>query len=103
MRVSRLFPLKAGSIILRDVRAWHGGTPNVSQFVRCMPNVEFLAPWYREPVVRSLPLALYDRLEPVAKYRCRYLVEQPGSPLRLGYRREFGGTPENSRSRPKVR
>jgi len=103
MRVSRLFPLKAGSIILRDVRAWHGGTPNVSQFVRCMPNVEFLAPWYREPVVRSLPLALYDRLEPVAKYRCRYIVEQPGSPLRLGYRREFGGTPENSRSRPKVR
>jgi ectoine hydroxylase-related dioxygenase (phytanoyl-CoA dioxygenase family) len=99
MRSSRLYPLSAGSVILRDVRAWHGGTPNVSDEVRAMPNVEFFAPWYREPLVRSLPLALYRGLGPEAQRRCRYIVERKGTPLKLGYRRHLGGTPENSRSR----
>lgn len=100
MKASRVYPAPAGSVILRDVRAWHGGTPNVSEEVRAIPNVEFFAPWYREPFVKSLPRALFHTLPSDVQSRCRFIVEDVDVPLRLGYRKSLGGTPENSRSRP---
>jgi hypothetical protein len=37
-------------------RCWHGGTPNLSREVRAMPNVEYMAPWFRsEALIRSMP------------------------------------------------
>lgn len=56
---------KAGSALIRDVRAWHGGSPNLlpvppeesaigcecmgkeAGYARPMLNVEFTAPWFR--------------------------------------------------------
>eukprot|EP01052_Picozoa_sp_SAG31_P080555 SAG31_NODE_40361_length_281_cov_0.846154_1_plen_89_part_10 len=35
----------AGSVVMRNVLCWHGGTPNLSDEVRALPNAEFLAPW----------------------------------------------------------
>lgn len=35
----RLFPLQKGACVLRDVRVWHAGTPNVSNDTRFMPGV----------------------------------------------------------------
>jgi ectoine hydroxylase-related dioxygenase (phytanoyl-CoA dioxygenase family) len=32
---------KAGSVVLRDLRTWHGGSPNESSTPRYMPNVEY--------------------------------------------------------------
>ena len=47
MKLSTVCPAPAGSVLIRDTRAWHGGTPNLSDHVRAMPNAEFHAPWYR--------------------------------------------------------
>ena len=47
MKRSTVCPVAAGSAIIRDPRAWHGGTPNLSNETRCMPNVEYYASWYR--------------------------------------------------------
>ena len=32
-----------GSVLIRDPRAWHGGTPNLSNEVRAIPSAEFYA------------------------------------------------------------
>ncbi|CAE8627771.1 unnamed protein product [Polarella glacialis] len=45
-RNSKLFPLPAGAAILRDLRVWHGGTPNLTPETRFLPNVELLSPKY---------------------------------------------------------
>jgi hypothetical protein len=75
MRLSTVCPLPAGSAIFRDVRCWHGGTPNLSREVRGMPNVEYFAPWFRsEAVVRSMSYERWRALSPHAQRICRYVV-----------------------------
>ncbi|NDC79229.1 MAG: hypothetical protein EBZ67_15365, partial [Chitinophagia bacterium] len=54
MRLSTVCPAPAGAVMIRDVRAWHGGTPNISDAVRSIPNLEFYAPWFREPIVPGI-------------------------------------------------
>merc|ERR1712176_1665669 len=43
--LSTMQPATAGTAMIRDVRAWHGGTPNLSPRDRPLPNVEFFAPF----------------------------------------------------------
>ncbi len=74
MRLSAVCPAPAGSVQIRDVRAWHGGTPNVSDEVRSIPNVEFNAPWFRELVYPCLPYADHQRLSEHAKRLTRFHV-----------------------------
>ena len=79
MRYSTICPLPAGSAIIRDARCWHGGTPNLSRQVRAMPNVEFMAPWFRsEALVRSMPYERWQDLSPHAQRVSRYVVCDPG-------------------------
>jgi hypothetical protein len=40
MRLSAVCQAPAGSVQLRDVWAWHGSTPNISDDVRWIPNIE---------------------------------------------------------------
>lgn len=47
-RAMRLFPLESGTAIIRDVRLWHGGTPNWSSETRFLPNLEFYSVGYAE-------------------------------------------------------
>ncbi len=47
MKRSTVCPLEAGTAIIRDPRAWHGGTPNLSNEMRCLVNMEYYAYWYR--------------------------------------------------------
>lgn len=42
---ARLFPLPAGCGILRDLRIWHGGTPNTSQEDRYTAVLRFYSSW----------------------------------------------------------
>ena len=93
MRLSTVCPAPAGSVMIRDVRAWHGGTPNLSNEVRAIPNVEFHAPWYRSPIRRSIPRDLYETLSDHGKALAQYIVAEPGEMLELGYRGGLGGTP----------
>jgi hypothetical protein len=79
MRLSTVCPLPAGSIIIRDARCWHGGTPNLSREVRAMPNVEYFAPWFRsEALIRSMPFDMWRTLSPHAQRISRYVVCDPG-------------------------
>ena len=75
MKLSTLCPVSAGAAIFRDLRAWHGGTPNVSHEVRAAPNVEYFAPWFRsEAVIRSMPYEQWKTLSPHGQRISRYVM-----------------------------
>jgi hypothetical protein len=75
MKLSTLCPVPAGSAIFRDVRAWHGGTPNLSRDVRAAPNIEYFAPWFRsEAVIRSMPYEQWKMLSPHGQRISRYIM-----------------------------
>ncbi|MEO9827547.1 MAG: phytanoyl-CoA dioxygenase family protein [Paracoccaceae bacterium] len=75
MKLSTVCPAPAGTAIFRDIRAWHGGTPNLSRDVRAMPNVEYFAPWFRsEAIMRSMPYAQWEKLSPHAQRISRFAV-----------------------------
>lgn len=75
-KLSTLCPAPAGSAVIRDLRAWHGGTPNVSHELRAMPNVEYHAPWFspEEGGARSMPRSLFATLSPEAQRICARIV-----------------------------
>ncbi|XOV90253.1 MAG: phytanoyl-CoA dioxygenase family protein [Pseudomonadota bacterium] len=97
MRLSTVCPAPAGTVLIRDVRAWHGGTPNLSDEVRAIPNAEFYAPWFREPLRRSMPRSIFDQLSAHGQQVCRYILAEDNKPLETGYREDLGGTPGVSR------
>ena len=86
MRLSTVCPAPAGSVQLRDVRAWHGGTPNVSDDVRMIPNIEFYAPWFREPTEPCMTSDQWAELSEHGRRITRHLVAHPGEELEFGYR-----------------
>lgn len=89
---SRIFPLEAGDALIRDVRVWHGGCPNLSGEARYLPSLEVASPeyhaWLNDMMqrqdrvrglgmreMRSLPLMLFDQIsDSRARERCRDLV-----------------------------
>jgi ectoine hydroxylase-related dioxygenase (phytanoyl-CoA dioxygenase family) len=82
MRFSTLCPLPAGSAVIRDHRAWHGGTANVSRTVRAMPNIEFYAPWFRSQyTTKSMPHGRWLALSPHARQICSRVVAAEGQAL----------------------
>ena len=84
MRLSTVCPAPAGAIMIRDVRAWHGGTPNISDAIRFIPNLEFYAPWFREPMVPSINYQDYKNLSERAQWLARECVADSGSALVTG-------------------
>lgn len=79
MRLSTVSPLPAGSAIIRDARCWHGGTPNLSREIRAMPNIEYMAPWFRsEALIRSMDYETWAGLTPHAQRLSRYIVCDKG-------------------------
>ncbi|MCZ6644487.1 MAG: phytanoyl-CoA dioxygenase family protein [Gammaproteobacteria bacterium] len=90
MKLSTICPAPAGSVLMRDVRAWHGGTPNLSNEVRALPNAEFFAPWYREHLPISMPRDIYDGLSEHGQWISRYIVADKSEKLLTGYRDDLG-------------
>jgi ectoine hydroxylase-related dioxygenase (phytanoyl-CoA dioxygenase family) len=43
--------VKKGSIIIRDLRLWHGGKPNFTDTTRVMLAMIHFAPWYRSVIL----------------------------------------------------
>jgi len=84
MRLSTVCPVPAGSIMIRDTRAWHGGTPNVSDTCRSIPNLEFYAPWFREPMVPGISWQDHQALSPRAQELTRYCVADSSETLITG-------------------
>jgi ectoine hydroxylase-related dioxygenase (phytanoyl-CoA dioxygenase family) len=84
MRLSTVCPAPAGAIMVRDVRAWHGGTPNVSEKTRCIPNLEFYAPWFREEIVPGISYQDYKKLSEHAQRLVRFCVADSSESLDTG-------------------
>ena len=84
MRLSTVCPAPAGAIMVRDVRAWHGGTPNVSDAIRSIPNLEFYAPWFREPIVPGITYEDYRKLSEHAQRLVRHCVADSSETLVTG-------------------
>lgn len=84
MRLSTVCPAPAGAIMVRDVRAWHGGTPNISNAVRSIPNLEFYAPWFREPMVPGISYADWRTLSERAQRVTRACVADSSETLVTG-------------------
>jgi hypothetical protein len=85
MRLSTVCPATAGSIQIRDVRAWHGGTPNLSDDLRAIPNLEFYAPWFREPMVPGITYEDHRSLSEHAQHVTRSSVIDSSEELPSGY------------------
>jgi hypothetical protein len=65
--------MKAGSVLLRDLRVWHRGTPNRSS--RSRPNMAlvYTRPWYRfEQPAMQLSRTAYDTLSDRARAMFRF-------------------------------
>jgi ectoine hydroxylase-related dioxygenase (phytanoyl-CoA dioxygenase family) len=84
MRLSTVCPAPAGSMMIRDVRAWHGGTPNLSDHTRAIPNLEFYAPWFREPIVPGITYQAYKQLSPRAQQLAQHCVADSSETLQTG-------------------
>lgn len=84
MRLSTVCPAPAGAIMIRDVRAWHGGTPNIANAVRSIPNLEFYAPWFREPIVPGIAYHDYKQLSERAQRLVRHCVADSSETLLTG-------------------
>lgn len=84
MRLSTVCPAPAGAIMIRDVRAWHGGTPNIASAVRSIPNLEFYAPWFREPIVPGITYDDYRKLSEHAQRLVRHCVADSSETLLTG-------------------
>jgi hypothetical protein len=79
MRLSTVVGAPAGAGVIRDPRAWHGGTPNVSREIRAMPNVEYTAPWLDASQFQpSMPHEIWARLSPHAQRICARITTEPG-------------------------
>tara|TARA_B110000483_G_scaffold68555_1_gene85630 strand:+ start:610 stop:1578 length:969 start_codon:yes stop_codon:yes gene_type:complete len=84
MKLSTVCPVPAGALMLRDVRAWHGGTPNLSDTTRAIPNLEFYAPWFREPLVPGISYQDYKKLSVQAQRLVRFSVMDSSEELVTG-------------------
>ncbi len=84
MRLSTVCPAPAGAVMIRDVRAWHGGTPNISDHIRYIPNLEFYAPWFREPIVPGIAFHDYRKLSERAQRIARLCVADSSQVLETG-------------------
>jgi hypothetical protein len=74
MRRSTLVGAPAGAGVFRDIRAWHGGTPNLSRNVRAMPNIEYVAPWLENyEFTQCMPHERWAELTPHAQRCCRLI------------------------------
>jgi ectoine hydroxylase-related dioxygenase (phytanoyl-CoA dioxygenase family) len=70
---SRRANLKAGSVLLRDLRMWHRGTPNRSDRPRPHLALVYVRPWYRfEQQVPSVSRAAYEALPESDRRLLRY-------------------------------
>lgn len=82
MKFSTVCPAPAGCAIFRDIRAWHGGTPNLSNEIRAMPNIEYVAPWFRtEAIMRSMPYERWKGLSAHGQRISRHIMVGPDEPV----------------------
>ena len=79
MRLSTLVGAPAGSAIFRDVRTWHGATPNLSREIRALPSIEYSAGRRSSAgSQKTMPYEVWETLSPHAQRICRFIRQEPG-------------------------
>ena len=85
MKLSTTAPCPAGSAMIRDARAWHGGTPNLGEFVRAIPHpglymlpTSHRVPQPGEPKQISLPYEIWEKMTPQGQHICRNIHAEKG-------------------------
>jgi hypothetical protein len=73
--------MTAGSILIRDIRMWHRGTPNRSNDRRTNLALIYNRHWYGGGSSIQIPQETYDRLPPKAKELFR--TEKIGFPAKM--------------------
>lgn len=73
--------MSAGSILIRDIRMWHRGTPNRSNYRRTNLAMIFNKSWYGAGSSIPIPQETYDKLPAKAKELFRF--EKIGSPAKM--------------------
>ncbi|WP_054026058.1 phytanoyl-CoA dioxygenase family protein [Bacillus sp. FJAT-28004] len=73
--------MSAGSIVIRDIRMWHRGTPNRSNDRRTNLAMIFGKSWYGGGSYIQIPQETYDGLPPKAKDAFR--MEKIGFPAKM--------------------
>ena len=87
--------------MLRDNRAWHGGTPNLSQFTRAIPVALYELPPENPTRTHSLPYESWEKMTQMGKHICRYLVCDPGEkPVRRDWKPDWHNTAQKKGSNP---
>ncbi|CAE8715163.1 unnamed protein product [Polarella glacialis] len=113
MLQSKLFPLPPGAAVVRDLRLWHGGTPNLSGQTRFLPSVELMSSAYaafvagphsfaygvpcdackwqqcalpRKERAKALPRALFEKLPVQAQSHCEAVVAAEAEVVPAGLR-----------------
>ena len=68
--------IPAGSLVVRDMRVWHRGTPNRTQTVRTMTSIVYFRQLHRFPQhlthLASIPQAAVDLMSERAQHLCHY-------------------------------
>ena len=74
-----------GAAIFRDNRCWHGGTPNLSDKMRALPNMEYFPPtampslgWLDR---YTMPFETWLQLSPFGQHISRAVVAGPGEEI----------------------
>ncbi|WNB93837.1 phytanoyl-CoA dioxygenase family protein [Bacillus sp. NEB1478] len=73
--------MSAGSILIRDIRMWHRGTPNRSDYRRTNLAMIFNRSWYGAGSSIQIPQETYDDLP--AKAKELYRMEKIGLPPKM--------------------
>eukprot|EP00930_Biecheleria_cincta_P044971 TRINITY_DN3098_c0_g2_i1.p1 TRINITY_DN3098_c0_g2~~TRINITY_DN3098_c0_g2_i1.p1 ORF type:complete len:582 (+),score=75.37 TRINITY_DN3098_c0_g2_i1:148-1893(+) len=120
---SKIFPLSAGDALIRDIRVWHGGCPNLSGSARFLPALELESarkmsfdresdersrskggckrkgqqPW--KDRVATLPEVFYNRFPPRVQMLCKWVrapsLQPATSPEQLLGRRDVALAPRD--------
>lgn len=92
MKLSIACPVPAGAALIRDLRCWHSGTPNLSEYVRALPGQKYWASWYRAgsssgtgsgDFSRTMSRVIYNSLSPHGQRICRFMVVNDGEEPRF--------------------
>lgn len=73
--------MKAGSMVIRDIRMWHRGTPNRGQELRTNLAFIYNREWYGAGGSIPIPQEAYDRLSERGRTLLR--AEKIGAPLKM--------------------
>ncbi len=69
-----VFTAPKGTALIRDLRTWHGGTPNRSQHLRAMASCGYYAPWFRGVKYNPLSPDIYNTLDDFKQKLCREML-----------------------------